>query len=192
MKKLFTYSLIIGALIFASCNDTTADADELSLSEDSTALDDREDEVDRLMLTEDDEVFAEHAIDNFHFLIALANMATGNTQNETVAAYAKEMIDAHRKINKELTTILLSREENPDANLTEEQEEVLEKLKITPVSEFNRDYMSLSYDVHQNTITLFNTSLENVDDAALKEFIKTTLPDLQQHMERDKEIRDKL
>ena len=147
--------------------------------------------------------------------VELGNLAAQRAQNSDVKAFGQMMVKDHTQANTELTQIAKQMNVTPPAQLDMKHRELVDRLSKLKGAEFDREYMNAMVMGHEevsaklrtmsgDTATATSTSTSSTttkgaqsvgtsgSDAALKQWAGKTLPTVQQHLERAKEIQQKV
>lgn len=192
MKKWSLLSAIaLSLIIFQSCGDGTNDND--TAIEDNTA---NSTTVDSMAVNDDRDDVQEFIVESAQrgmFEVELANLAKEKATNAEVKKFASTLASDHAKINDELKGIASEKSITVPSALDNDRMDKLNKLKEKTGAEFDKDYMNLVIDIHQNDIDEFEDETDDKnDDAALKAFASKHLAHLKSHLDEAKRIKDAL
>ena len=76
--------------------------------------------------------------------------------------------------------------------LDAEHRQMLQRLQNARGAEFDRLYMQMQVQAHQQAVDMFTTYSQQGDNAQLKQFAAQTLPTLQQHLQRAQQVQRSL
>lgn len=193
MKKWSLLSAIaLSLIVFQSCGDGTNDND--TAIEDNTA---NSTTVNDSMAVNDDrddvQEFVVESAQRGMFEVELANLAKEKATNAEVKKFASTLATDHAKINDELKSLASQKSITVPSALDNDRMDKLNKLKEKSGAEFDKDYMNLVIDIHQNDIDEFEDETDDKDDdAAIKSFASKHLPHLKSHLDEAKRIKDAL
>lgn len=193
MKKWSLLSAIaLSLIVFQSCGDGTDDNDtaiEDNTANSTTVNDSMAVDNDR----DDAQEFVVQSAQRGMFEVELSNLAKEKATNAEVKKFASTLASDHAKINDELKGIASQKNITVPTALENDRMDQLNKLKEKTGNEFDKDYMNLVIDIHQNDIDKFEDVAEdNDEDAALKSFASKHLPHLKSHLDEAKRIKDAL
>jgi putative membrane protein len=120
------------------------------------------------------------------FEIASSRLALQDSHNTDVKAFAQQMIDDHKIIGDNMVTTLATPGmdvQAPGNNLDAKHQAMLDQLTKSSTADFDRKYVGMQVDGHQEAAALFGTYANGGDNAALKAFAVQTLPVIQGHLE---------
>lgn len=140
----------------------------------------------------DDSEFAVKAADAGLAEIQLGKMALERASDQRVKDYAQMMVDDHNKANDELMTIAANKNITLPPVPSEDHADNMRELQDLSGADFDSAYMDRMVKDHGNVVSLFEDAAEGATDPDLKSFASKTLPVLQGHHERAKELRDSL
>jgi putative membrane protein len=150
--------------------------------------------------------------------VELAKMAKERASNPEVKQFAQMMIEDHTKAGDQLKQIATTYAIPPDAKIDEKHKDVMDKLSKAAGSDFDKEYMNAMVDDHQDAVRDLrsrvdeNRSLsdritgknpessanvkpepaDNHVDASINEWAANTLPTVERHLDRAKQIKDTL
>lgn len=119
------------------------------------------------------------------FEIESSKLALDKTQSSNVRSFAKSMISDHTKAGDDLKNTLKASHSSamPSPGLDAKHSDMLNTLRDATGTEFDRQYIAMQKQAHEETVALFDDYYTNGNDAALKNFAGRTLPDLRRHQE---------
>ncbi len=119
------------------------------------------------------------------FEIESSKLAMDKAQNDDVKSFAEDMVKDHERTGEKLTDLLSVSESNlkPATNLDSKHQKLLQKLKATSATNFDRQYVAIQTDAHKEAVGLFSDYAQSGEDRALKNFAKGTLPTLRDHLQ---------
>ncbi len=183
MKK--TLILIVPVFIYASCNSNNMPKDSIdSAKQKNKSLDSSKISSDNKDSLKKDDNFLVNAASGGLLEVQLGSIAEKNAASARVKEFGKMMVMDHTKANTEL--IALAKNKNivvPSIPGKDEQDKI-DKLQKEQGKDFDKDYVSLMIDDHQDDIKEFKDAADNVHDSDLKNFALKTLPVLQKHLDK--------
>jgi putative membrane protein len=203
MKKLSIATIIAGAVIFSACNgnsNSTSTTDSTSsMSSADTGMTkmnstDTSNNADTSKATVDQNAvnFAQAAAAGGMMEVEVGNLAQKNSKNKAIQDYGKMLVNDHTILNNELKDIANQKNITLPSTVTSEQQDKIDKLSKETGSAFDKDFISMAINDHQNDIADFKKSENNLTDQDLKNFIVKALPTLQKHLDKAKEIKKKM
>jgi putative membrane protein len=139
-------------------------------------------------LSHHDKSFIEKAAKSGEEEVALSQIALQRAADPQVKEFAQMMVTDHTGANTELTSLASARSvEIPAASDHE-----INKWSQKTDKDFDEDYMEKMVKDHKEAVELFQKEADKGEDADLKAFAAKTLPALQSHLERAKEIKKSL
>jgi putative membrane protein len=123
----------------------------------------------------------------------LAKLAATNASSEDVKQFGKRIVDAHAKVNQELTTLASNKGVTLPKILEDKKcKEVCDKLSKLKGKDFDREYMRQTVEDHEKALTEFQTAAKSLSDPDLKAWVTKALPTLSDHLRQAKEIQAKI
>ena len=197
MKKLSIATIIAGAMILSACNGnsnstSTTDSTNTMSSTDTGMNTMNNTDTSNATVSQDAVNFAQEAASGGMMEVQLGNIAQKNSKNKAVQDYGKMLADDHTTANNNLKDIASKKNINLPTSVTSDQQDKIDKLSKETGSDFDKDFISMAVDDHQNDIDKFKKAENNIQDPDLKEFIAKTLPTLQKHLDEAKNIKKKM
>ena len=124
--------------------------------------------------------------------VALSEMAQQKATSPDVKAFAALMVRDHSRAGQELKSIAAKHNIELNADLDDHAKDLRERLAKKSGADFDRDYMKAMVDDHEQAVDDAKDKAEHSDNADIKEWASKTLPTLQQHLERAREINEAL
>lgn len=120
--------------------------------------------------------------------IEAGKLALETSQNSEVQQFAEKMIEDHTKANQKLREMAQQKnlEVADDATLMDQGKVMI--MEMRDGEGFDSHYASNQVNAHEQTIELFETAQEELNDKELREFAKETLPKLREHLAEAKEL----
>ncbi len=120
------------------------------------------------------------------FEIASSKLALEKTQNAAIRSFAERMISDHTNASEKLEQIVSGESMKVDEpagadKLDKKHQAMLDKLRKADGAQFDRMYVQMQQDAHNEAVTLFGKYAKGGDNAPLKSFAQETLPTLQDH-----------
>jgi putative membrane protein len=140
--------------------------------------------------------FIEKATIGNQFEIESSQLALERSKDEKVRTFAQQMIDDHRKAASDLRSAVERSDTKPaDAsllmsNLDNKHQGMLDKLKaIADDKAFDRRYISMQKDAHDDAVKLFEHYTKKGTNPTLQTFASQALPTLEEHREHVKAMK---
>lgn len=171
MKKL-VYSVIM-ASAFAITNQAQAQVDTTRVAG-------------QTVTTNANNAFVNSAASSGRFEIEAGKIAREKTQNVRFRDYGSMMEKDHAQVNQELTDLAARKGWQVTNDLTEQQQNDLDRLRSLNGEEFERAYTELMQTSHENAIKLFEGAATNERDADLKNWASGRVESLRSHLDQAK------
>src|ERR1700744_1611453 len=119
--------------------------------------------------------------------IEASKLAATNSQNPAVKDFAQMMITDHSKVNHTLDSLEQDKMITEKDTINAEHQEMIDSLAKKTGPEFDKAYMAMMLAGHKEAEELF---ADQVDDKnqTIQDFVSATLPVIQKHLEKAKEI----
>jgi len=191
MKKITASALFLFALAFGfGCEQKNKPEDSVKVAEnaneekmDSTNTEEKEDQAE----------FMVKAASGGMMEVALGKMAATQASNAEVKDFGQMMVTDHTKANAEMKALAATKNVTLPDVIGEEQQKHIDKLSKLKGAEFDREYMSLMVDDHEEDIDHFKKAANDNDyDADVKALASKTVPVLEKHLQHAKGVNDKV
>lgn len=196
MKRLLIPCMALSAILFAcnspeSTNTTTDSADTaVNTNTDTTTMVDHDDDI-RNDSADNSEDFITDAAAGAMMEVRLGELAKTNAASKAVKDFAAMMVSDHSKASEELKSIAAKNNVTIPATLPDKSQKHIDDLSKKSGSEFDKDYISLMVDDHEDDIKMFERCAKKEDEKAdVKAFAAKSLPTLYKHLEAAKKIKD--
>ncbi|HEU5080813.1 MAG TPA: DUF4142 domain-containing protein [Opitutaceae bacterium] len=139
------------------------------------------------MLKHHDSSFVEKAAKSGMAEVDISKIAAERSTNPQVKEFAQMMVSDHGNANTELTALAGTKGVTLPMDKTN-----VEKWSQRSAKDFDQEYMDKMVKDHEDAVSLFEKEAKNGDDMDLKAFASKTLPTLQAHYAKAKEIKASL
>ncbi|KAA9340191.1 DUF4142 domain-containing protein [Adhaeribacter soli] len=190
MKQTITTGLLSFALLFSlACERNAKKEDSVKVAEERT--EERMDSTARGDEKIDQATFMIEAASGGMMEVALGRMAEKQASHAEVKAFGKMMVTDHTKANEELKKLAAAKNVTLPASVGEEHQKHIDKLSGLKGAEFDREYMRLMVDDHQEDVDNFRKAAQDTEtDPDVKAFATKTLTVLEKHLERARKVND--
>ena len=202
MKKLsIGFLLFAGVCIFCSCNDgkstestTTSDSTATTGSSDTTsnAKKDTMSNNGGQIIDQKTKDFVAEAATGGMMEVELGNLAQQKAKSQQVKDFGKMMVDDHTSVNNNLKDIASKKNIDVPAAVTDGQKKDIDKLSKKSGADFDKAYVNMMVEDHKKDIGAFKKASGDVGDNDIKNFITTTLPTLQKHLDSIQSVKSKM
>jgi putative membrane protein len=124
--------------------------------------------------------------------VELGKLAASKAQNPEIKAFGQKMVVDHGKANDELKALAAKKNIKLPTEISGGMKETVDRLSKLSGAEFDKEYVKLMVDAHDEDVEAFQTQAENAADADVKAFAQKTLPVLKSHYETIKKINDNM
>ncbi len=135
---------------------------------------------------EDDQDFLVKAASGGLMEVELGKIAAQNASSAKVKAFGQRMVKDHSKANDELKAIASAKNISIPATPGEDHQKHIDNLNAKKGAEFDKDYIDMMVDDHQEDIKDFEKEANDGKDANIKAFAQSKVPILKQHLEMAK------
>ena len=193
MKRVLIPCIALSALLFA-CNSpestsTTTDSAVTENTADTTTMVHNEEM--RSDSADNSEDFITDAAAGSMMEVRLGELAKTNAASKAVKDFAAMMVTDHSKASDELKAIAAKNNVAIPATLPDKTQKHIDDLSKKNGAEFDKDYISLMVEDHEDDIKMFERCAKKDDEKAdVKAFAAKSLPTLYKHLEASKKIKD--
>jgi putative membrane protein len=201
MKKILLIPALSVALLMVACNGSesnTTSTDSVGRTDENTTA------ADTAVMVRNDtaNTMANNNNNNADFLteaasggmmeVQLGQLAKTKASSQAVKDFAAMMVRDHSNANTQLKSIAAKKNVTLPAALPEKHQKHVTDLTEKSGADFDKDYMKMMVDDHQDDIKMFEKcAKDDKEDADIKAFAAKTLPTLYKHLDAAKAIRDK-
>lgn len=182
MKKMtLMLAIAVASLGFQACNENKKDGtDSVENANDANDLKEQK----GTGAEDDDGDFAVKAANGGMLEMEVARLAREKAQSSDVKEFAAMIMTDHQKANDELKALAARKNITLPARLGEDEQKHVDELAKLSGAEFDKKYVDLMVEDHEDDVKLFKEAADDSDDADLKAFAAKQLPTLQKHLER--------
>jgi putative membrane protein len=129
--------------------------------------------------------------------VTLGKMAAERAANSEVRSFGQMMVKDHSRANEELQKVASGLDVQPPAELDQKHKDVAARLAKLQGAEFDREFMNAMVDGHQDVVSKLRARADGsaaagrTGEQALTQWAKATLPTVQQHLERARDLQGK-
>jgi putative membrane protein len=124
--------------------------------------------------------------------VELGRVATQKASRSEVKEFGQMMVDDHGKANDRLMKIAQDKGLAAPHALTPEHEALKDRLSKLSGAAFDREYIREMVKDHQKDVASFRKHATGASDPEVKQFASSTLPVLEKHLDRAKELQQLL
>jgi len=193
MKKLMLSGCLMAALCFASgCDSGKDNKDAVEQAEETN-----ENKAEGMggaaeARMEAASEFAVKAFNGGMEEMELARVATTKATSQEVKKFTQMIMEDHKRANDELQSLATQKNITLPATLSDECRNNVERLSKLSGTDFDREYMDLMVEDHEEDVDLFKKAAEDTKDPELKAFAAKTLPKLENHLQMAKQTKERV
>ena len=177
-------SLFLG---LSSCKQENKAEDPKEVAEDENEV-----KFDENDAREDDAEFLVDAAENDMMEVELGKLAQSKATNTQVRKFAEMMVAEHSKSANEMKPVAERLKVTLPASLTETGLEKQKTLNEKTGNDFDKKYMDIMVEAHDDAVENFEKYAEKANDAELRSWAAGKLPGLKSHLEQAKQLKDQL
>jgi len=139
-------------------------------------------------VSKSDEAFIMDAADGGMTEVQASQAAQAQAVNPRVQQFAAMMVTDHTKAGDQLKSLAQSKNVPVPPGISAEHQNAIADIKRKTGSDFDKAYMKMMVKDHESTVHAFEKASREAQDSSLKNFVTTTLPTLQMHLDSAKAI----
>jgi len=186
MKKVNL--LLIASVFLFACNSNNKSTVEKA---DSTNDAKRDTSYTGTVADDASSSFLVRVIDGGMAEVDIANYAK-KSSNAEVSSFAGMLYDAHTGVNNQVKALASQKNITLPDSMSAEKRKDLDDLKAKKGKDFDRAFIDKMISNHEKGISMFNDAIRDAKDPDVVSFAQATVPALQTHLDKAKEIRKKL
>ncbi len=136
--------------------------------------------------------FANKAATGGMLEVELGKLAQDKASSQQVKDFGKMMVDDHTLANNNFMSIAKGKNITLPAAVTSDQQKEIDDLSKKTGKDFDKAYVKMMVDDHKDDIKEFKDAQGKVADNDVKNFIVSTLPTLQKHLDAIQAIKAKM
>ena len=187
MKKKLAAIPVILSLVIMSCNDggENSSTETTTTTTDTTAGTNK---ATNNQVGDADRQFLMEAASGGMMEVELGRVADQAGNHTRVKSFGNMMVQDHTNANNELMALASGKNVTvPDSMMTKHREH-LEMLRKKTGKDFDRSYMQMMVQDHNEDISKFQNAANSAQDPDVKAFANKTLPILRMHLDSAKAI----
>ncbi|MBI5472778.1 MAG: DUF4142 domain-containing protein [Ignavibacteriae bacterium] len=120
--------------------------------------------------------------------VRLGRLASEKSTNADVKNFGEMMKDDHTKVNDQLKQLAVRKGVKLDSKMEKAHMDTYSRLSRLSGTEFDKEYMDLMVDDHEEDVDKFQKMAEVADDPDVKSFASKHLSTLKHHLQEAKRI----
>lgn len=188
MKKLIIPFMLLFAL---ACGSDDGEKDSVEMAKEENEIKDSSKSTSPGELTFDHNFMVEAASGSM-MEIELGSYAAANAGSAAVKQFGQMMMTDHTKADSILSVIAQVKNIAIPNVPGEEHQKHIDNLKKKKGADFDKDYMKMMIDDHEEDIKKFEDASKNSKDEDIRQFATNTLPTLRKHLDAAKKVKDGL
>jgi putative membrane protein len=139
-----------------------------------------------------DRDFVENQLADGQAEVVLGQLAAQRASSPAVREFGEMMVRDHQKAGEDLKQLATKHNIQLTTTMDDEHNELRERLAKLSGVEFDREYIKAMVEDHQEAVDDTREKAERGDNTDIKQWASKTLPVLEQHLERAKQIQNQL
>ena len=142
-------------------------------------------------VSETDRTFIEQAAMGGHEEVSTGQSAA-ESENSAVAAFGRQMVEDHTRLNDELAVIARGLGVTPPDSPSLTQQAKGAATAVLPGATFDRTYIATQVEDHQETLELMRNEASNGNDPQLKAFAQRAVPIIERHLAEAEKLQQQI
>ncbi len=190
MKKTLI-PLAAAAILLVSCgnNESSKDSVEKADSTNQEKVDSPAAVKEPIKTDEESTSFLVKAANGGMAEVKLAQLAKEKATDTAVQHFADMMIADHSAANEKVKALAAERNVTLPAEPGEDEQKKAAELGKKAGKDFDKDYVNTMVKGHEETLDLFKKCSSKTSDGAVKAFADNTIPTIEHHLMRIKDIK---
>jgi len=188
MKKIIVPFVLFFAV---ACSSGDEEKDSIEMAKEENSIKDSTASASPAELTADHN-FVVEATSGGMMEVELGKYASVNAASPAVKQFGKMMVEDHSKADSILTVIAQVKGIAIPNVPGEEHQKHIDDLRTKKGAEFDKDYMSMMVDDHEEDVKKFEDAAKNAKDEDIRQFANNTLPALRKHLDAARKIKKAL
>jgi putative membrane protein len=143
-------------------------------------------------VSQSDREFMENAARGGLFEVEMGKIAVNRAQDPQVVSFAQRMIADHTEVNDSLKQLASAKGITLPTQVSAEQKKEMDRVSALSGPQFDRAYMMLMVNDHENDLREFARAAQSANDPDLRQFAANTAPILDEHLEEARKISESL
>jgi putative membrane protein len=139
-----------------------------------------------------DRDFVENQLADGQAEIVLGQLAAQRASNTDVRQFGEMMVRDHQEAAEELKQIASKHNIELSTSLDDDHNDLRERLSKLSGAEFDREYIKAMVEDHEEAVNDTRDKAERGDNSEIKQWAAKTLPVLEKHRERAKQLQEQL
>lgn len=190
MKITLSAAVVVALLCSCSAYDKNNHKDAVESARDSNMAHPSDSTL--VNGSRDDASFLVSAAAGSQLEVTLGKLAMATSQNDRVKAFGQMMVRDHTQAGDKVKAVAQQKSILLADTLSDKQEREVDKLKTKVGGDFDRAYMNLMVDDHQDDIKDFRNEASGGKDAGIKALASAAIPMLNTHLDSAKAIQHAL
>jgi putative membrane protein len=120
--------------------------------------------------------------------VEMGKLAAQKAESESVKQFGQKMVDDHGKANEDLKAVAETQKIDIPVSLDSKHQATIDRLSKLSGSAFDKAYVKEMVKDHNADVKEFQKEAQNGQDSAVRGFASKTLPTLQEHQLKIREI----
>lgn len=181
MKKLMLYLLLFSVLGLSMYCRNANKRDAVDAAKESNEQKEN--------VLEDQSDFLVNAASSGHMEVEMGKLAQEKALYPRVRSFGKMMVNEHDALNQEIKNLASGKQITLPSGMGADHQRDLDDLRKLNGRDFDRKYMDMMVDDHEEDIRKFEDASENHKDAEVQTFAAKTLPKLRAHLDSARMVR---
>jgi putative membrane protein len=142
--------------------------------------------------TNPDQDFVANAAKGNRAEVVLGKMVAAKTKDPSVKQFAQMMVKDHTDALNKLQSVAQAKNITLPDGLPDDAKDLQSKLSNETGKQLDKDYMDGMVQDHQKDVQEFQDATQKLQDPQIKQWVTSTLPVLEKHLDKAKQVDDKV
>ena len=137
----------------------------------------------------DARLLLEKAAEGQQIEISLGQLASERAVNDRVKDFGQQMVEDHKKSSQQVEQLALKGGVRLSPGVSDEHRQKVNRLSQLSGHAFDSAYLDFILEDHETTVEEFQRLGKTIGDEGIKQWIASTLPTLQTHRDRARQVK---
>lgn len=182
MKRIVFFIAVLLSILLIACQNKS--------NQPSTSMNNTTMHKDTSKIAQDTS-FLDGTAEGDMMMVQLGKIAQQKTHSKAIKEFGQMMITDHSKVNDKLDTLAQQNNLTLPDNLSKDKQEEIHDLSKLSWKKFDKKYVDMMVSDHQNAVNKFKEESQNAASPQVRKWAAQTLPTLQKHLDKIKQIQKK-
>lgn len=122
----------------------------------------------------------------------IGEMVDTRASSPEVKTFGRTIMQHHKAANEKLLRLAGAKNMSVPTKVDKDHQDIIDKLGKLKGEEFDKEFIKAAVDSHEKGVEMYEKASKDLSDAGLKGYATETLPTIKEHLEKAKELKDKV